>query len=401
MPIPFISTAKNPAPPDRSLSVACHRPFLPVPATPSGRRFQSMKRVLAGAAAAALLCASASHAQTGMRQLQANGMPITVIYPTAAIHQSHESGPFRVQVALDSAPLLSATGLRHLIVLSHGTGGSPWPDHQLAATLARDGFVVAQPLHKGDNWTDAARSGPESWKTRHSDIRQTIDALLQDPVLGPLIHPQKVGVHGMSAGAVPALSLAGAQWRMLNLIQHCAQHMDADVGFCLNGLGQDETAQQARRQQFVQAKGVPEVYMPAALKTLWGGLGRAAADPRPDQRVAAISLAVPVAAIFTAESLSNIGIPVGLTTAAKDGVLAPQFHSQHVLAHCRTCTVLSALENAGHFDVLSPWPDAIARSVASQQMRGGQAAPALDAATRQLAFDRISDFFKANLKVAP
>ena len=36
------------------------------------------------ACAFSLLAASASEAQVGMRQIQSNGMPITLVYPTAA-----------------------------------------------------------------------------------------------------------------------------------------------------------------------------------------------------------------------------------------------------------------------------------------------------------------------------
>ncbi|MCE3003578.1 MAG: hypothetical protein LW860_12910, partial [Xanthomonadaceae bacterium] len=93
--------------------------------------------------------------------------PVTLVYPTLQPAQARAFGPFMLTVAPDSplAPLLAAgpadaapaggaaTAIeqrgarRRLIVLSHGTGGSTHSDHQLAATLARAGFVVAQPLH--------------------------------------------------------------------------------------------------------------------------------------------------------------------------------------------------------------------------------------------------------------
>jgi predicted dienelactone hydrolase len=63
---------------------------------------------------------------------------------TAASRQVY--GPFELDVAPDAEPL---PGLRRLIVMSHGTGGSPLPDHALAATLVRAGFVVAQPPRAG------------------------------------------------------------------------------------------------------------------------------------------------------------------------------------------------------------------------------------------------------------
>ena len=51
------------------------------------------------ACAFSLLAASASQAQVGMRQIQSNGMPITLVYPTEAAVQPHNQGSFTVQVA--------------------------------------------------------------------------------------------------------------------------------------------------------------------------------------------------------------------------------------------------------------------------------------------------------------
>lgn len=356
------------------------------------------------ACAFSLLAASASQAQVtsvGMRQIQSNGMPITLVYPTAAAAQDVTYGAFTIPIASNAAPLpadsTAASGKRALIVLSHGTAGSALPEHTLAATLARAGFVVAQPEHRGDNWQDFSKAGPESWKTRPQDVSETIDAVARDPALAELVDTRRVGVHGMSAGGVTGLVLAGAQWRMLNLIQHCAQNLDEDIGFCLNGMGQRPELQTQRRRQFEMARGAPEQYMPANLKVSFGGKSIEAPDPRPDPRVAAVSLSVPVGVIFTPESLARIRIPLGLSTSGDDGVLLPRFHSQHVLKHCTSCTTLSDHPQAGHFDWLSPWPASIAQTVAATQMRGGLPKPAFTDADRQKAFDQIAVFFKQKL----
>lgn len=352
-----------------------------------------------------LLSASASHAQisaVGMRQIQSGGMTITLVYPTAAVAQDVTYGAFTVHIASNAAPLpaasTAASGKRALIVLSHGTAGSALPEHTLAATLARAGFVVAQPEHRGDNWQDFSKAGPESWKTRPQDVSETIDAVARDPALAPLVDTRRVGVHGMSAGSVTGLVLAGAQWRMLNLVQHCAQNLDADIGFCLNGLAAHPTVQLLRKTQFAMGRMLTETTAPTHFKTLHGGASPStSSDPRPDPRVVAVSLAVPVGVIFTPESLARIRIPVGLSTAGKDSVLLPRFHSQHVLQHCKTCTTLSDHSQAGHFDWLSPWPASIANTVAATQMRGGLPNPAFTAEDRQKAFDQIALFFTQKL----
>jgi len=349
----------------------------------------------------ALLTAPISNAQVGMRQIHSGGVPITLLYPTAAPSQPLTQGPFTLNVAINAQPLAAATGKRSLIVMSHGTAGSPHPDHALAATLARAGFVVAQPEHRGDNWKDFSRAGPESWKTRPQDVSLTIDAVALDPQLAPLVDTRRVGVHGFSAGGVTGLALAGAQWRILNLVQHCAQHLDEDIGFCLNGLGQRPDLQAQRRSQFEMARKTPEHYMPESLRVTYGGQSAEAPalsrDPRPDPRIAAVSLLVPVGAVFTPESLARIAIPVGLSAADGDRVLAPQFHSRHVLQHCRSCAMISEHPVAGHFDWLSPWPPELAQAVGSIQMRGGMPNPALTDADRQKTFDLIALFFLQRL----
>ena len=370
---------------------------------------QALKTFTRWACSLTVLAASASQAQVpsvGLRQIQAGGMPITLVYPTAAAPQTMTYGAFTIQVASNAAPLAApasaASGKRALIVLSHGTAGSALPDHALAATLARAGFVVAQPEHRGDNWQDFSRAGPESWKTRPQDVSDSIDAVARDPVLAALVDTRRVGMHGMSAGGVTGLTLAGAQWRMLHLVQHCAQHQSEDIGFCLNGLAGQTWPQLLRKTQFFMARLVTESSAPDHLKVLHGGKGPTHTtgqdlDPRPDSRIAAVSLAVPVGAIFTAESLSRIRIPVGLTTADSDGVLLPRYHSRHVLQHCHPCTTLSDHPQAGHFDWLSPWPASVAQTVAATQMRGGLPNPAFNDADRQKAFDQIALFFKQKL----
>jgi predicted dienelactone hydrolase len=354
-------------------------------------------RALAGLllAAAASLVAGPSRAQVGLTQLQAGSLPVTLVYPTAAVAQPRAYGRFTLQVAADAAPL---PGPHRLVVLSHGTGGSWVSDHALATTLARAGFVVAQPLHRGDNFRDASRAGPDAWATRPDEVRQVIDLLAGHPAWQARLRLDKVGVHGMSAGGSTALALAGGQWRMLDLVQHCLAQGEADLGFCYNGLP-DAAAQAPRRAQFEAARGVPAMFLPAELKLLQGGRSPQSADddPRPDARVASVSVSVPVAAIFTRESLARIRVPVGVVSAGRDTMLPPVFHSARLLRDCPACRPLAMLDGAAHMDLLAPFPSDIARDEAARQPRGGLPAPGFDAAQRDAAFQAIADFHRRNL----
>ena len=256
-------------------------------------------------------------------------------------------------------------------------------------------LCAAQPQHTGDNYADMSKAGPSAWDSRPREISAVIDALAASPTWQPLLQLDKVGVHGMSAGGGTALVMAGARWRLLDLARHCAAHGDEDLGFCFSGAA-DPAARAERRAAFERASNAPEAYLPANVTELHGG--REGTDPRPDARVAAVSAAVPLAAIFTPESLAAIRIPVAIVGAKRDQNLLPDFHSQRVLQACSACVALDDLSGAGHFDLLSPWPADLAQRVGPTQTRGGFPEPGFDPALRQAAFDKIAAFFDRTLR---
>lgn len=354
--------------------------------------FASVRRM---AAALALLTTLSAQAQVGMVTWHVQARPVTLIYPTQAVSRPQSYGPFTIEVALNAAPLDKR---QRLIVISHGTGGSAIADHALAAALARAGFVVAQPQHEGDNWQDTRLAGPESFRRRPQEVIQVIDALAKDPKWSARLDLSQVGVHGMSAGGVTGIALAGGQWRMLNLVRHCQTHLKADESFCFQG-AKDGVARAERQAGYDRARGVPEVFLPAELKTLHGGRTptKDNAEVRPDPRIASVTLAVPLASIFSAESLARIRVPVGVVGAQRDEVLVPRFHSAYLLANCKACTLLADLPGAGHFDVLWPWPESVAREVAALQVRGGAPVPGFDGRLREAAHAKIVAFHRQHL----
>ncbi len=364
-----------------------------------------LRRALAGLCLATCLIAPAA-AQVGRSEHETQGLRYALVYPTQQQGQATVFGPVTLDVAVNAPPSLPEGGRRRLVVMSHGTGGSGLTDHALAAALVREGLVVAQPLHRGDHAGDTRDAGPVSFRRRPGEVSEVVDALAADPQWGPRLALDRVGVHGMSAGGVTALALAGAQWRLLNLVQHCQQQGEADAGFCMQG-AVTPAARQERQARFDAARGVPEAYLPPELTGWHGGRSAAAAapgqttaghDPRPDPRIAAVTLAVPVAAVFSASSLAGIQVPVGVVSARRDQVLLPAFHADHVLAHCKACVPLAELRGGGHFDVLWPWPPAIASAVAASQQRGGAPEPGFDAAEREAAQAQLARFLREQLR---
>ncbi len=339
----------------------------------------TLAATLAAAAAVPL-----AHAQTGMLDLAGTAMPITVVYPTAATATVQNLGPFQIKAALGAAP---TRGNGRLIVLSHGAGGSAISSFDLASQLAAAGFVVASPEHQGDNWRDQSKSGPDSWKLRPIEVSKTIDAVMADPRFAPLLDAAKVGVHGMSAGGVSALAQAGGQWSMASLVRHCGANLKADAGFCLFGLRTAEDREKRAQSYAVTSN------LPAFLETLNGG------PAARDARVAAVALSVPVAAIFTDASLAAIRIPVGIVEATADDVLLPRFHSDRVLQLCGSCKKIDSLAGGNHFDVLSPWPEAVGRPMAS--LGGGAFDSKFDRTRLPASYQRIAAFFQATLVTTP
>lgn len=126
--------------------------------------------------------------------------PVTVFFPTNAPEQNVQRGEFSMQLAVNAAPI---KGNGALVVISHGSTGSPWFYLDVARALVNAGFVVAMPEHYKDNYKDAREPGPASWIRRPPEASKAIDAMARSPVFAPLLQFNNVGMYGMSAGGTP------------------------------------------------------------------------------------------------------------------------------------------------------------------------------------------------------
>ncbi len=304
---------------------------------------------------AAWMPAAQAQAQTGfsMGLAQLPGTEqlktVTVAYPSRSPSAAVKRGPFVLDVAWQGAPAAaSGPGAGRLVVMSHGTGGSPWVQMDLARTLVNAGFVVAMTSHRGDDYEDASSSGPESWKTRPGEISRTIDAIAADPRWGPKLKLDRVGVYGSSAGGLTALTVAGAHWSPAQFVRHCDAHAADDFPACaglnarLTGGSLDgiklAVTQRVIRQRFNDATWYTHH------------------DPRIAAVIAAVPMVAPIRLPTLADDLKASGVAVGLFTTGTDRWLAPKLHRDALAAACAACVTVAHLPKGGHASTMSPWP---------------------------------------------
>jgi predicted dienelactone hydrolase len=295
------------------------------------------------AAAASATAACTAYAATGLTTLPATETdgPVTVYYPTTAPARAERFGPFTLAVAIDAG---AVAGNGRLVVISHGSGGSPWVFAELAGALVEAGFVVALPEHRDDNWRHDGRPGPDSWKLRPAEVSRAIDTLGRDARFAPLLALDRVGVYGMSAGGHTALTLAGGRWSEAGFRRHCEANLADDFNACV-GL--------ATRLTGGAFDGLKQA---VALGVIRLRFRDETPQQHADARVAAVVAAVPYAADFEMASFAAPAVPLGLVTAARDAWLVPRFHSDRVLAACAPCERIAELAEAGHGAYLAPLP---------------------------------------------
>jgi predicted dienelactone hydrolase len=348
-------------------------------------------RLLLIQAAIALALQGATVAQAqfnhlGFTQLpQLDGGQTALFYPTLADENPVRQGPFELSWAADASPSLNNG---RLIVISHGSGGSPWVHMDLTRELVRRGFIVALPQHQGDNYQDASRPGPESWARRPREIRRAIDAVAAYAPLADTLQLNKVGIFGGSAGGHDALVLAGGEWSPARFRNHCEKHLAEDFSSCVGFTT-------LLRGNWLDG---PKLWLVRRI------IAWRFSDETPqrytDARIQAAIAMVPFAADFSPASLASPHIPLGLILAGKDVNQIPRFHGEAVAQACEPrCEILMRLPDAGHGAMLSPVPPLQAHSVAHTLLSDP---PGFDRATSMPAINHaIAEFFAQHLLFEP
>jgi predicted dienelactone hydrolase len=233
-------------------------------------------------------------------------IPVHVLYPACAPETLRHFDAYQLSVA----PEAPVTGDRlPLVLISHGTGGSPWVYRDLAMALARAGFVVALVEHPGNNWHDDHLAGTiDNLEARPRHTRLVIDAAYADRLIGPHLAQGRVAIVGHSMGGYTALAAAGGR--------ATAFPNEAPTG---------------------HARSVPS-----------------SADPR----LRALVLLAPATVWFSTEAaLADVALPILMLTAQKDDRTTAR-HAEIVLHGIRDRRKLDhrIVPGAGHFSFLSPFP---------------------------------------------
>jgi predicted dienelactone hydrolase len=303
------------------------------------------------------LAAVATHAGVGLLELPGAGAdgPVTVYYPSSAGEQTFQRGPFTLSVAREGTPV---RGNGRLVVISHGSGGSPWVHADLARALVGTGFTVALPEHKGDNYKDFTDPGPVSWKLRPGEVSRAIDAVGADPRFGPLLALDRVGIFGGSAGGHTALTMAGGRWSPGAFRRHCEANIAQDFSSCVGYITR------------LRGNLLDGLKKAVAIGVIRHRFGDDAWYTHTDPRIAAVVAAVPHAATFDMASLATPRVPLGLITAGKDINQVPRFHSDAVRAACRACETVADFPDAAHGVMASPTPPPEKMSAIAQELNG-------------------------------
>ncbi|MCQ4159793.1 dienelactone hydrolase family protein [Roseomonas sp. GC11] len=256
---------------------------------------------------------------------QANAL---VWYPSPASEAPWQVGPFQINASQD-APL--AQGRFPVVLLSHGRRGTPLSHRDLAAHLAREGFIVVAPTHLGD----AASQPLENDQVRVliNRPRQAIAALnaaLGDARFSGHADTGRIGMVGYSAGGYTALIVAGAKPDFARASAYCAAEGLGDGGSCMTWA--DHTG---------------------------GASTLASWKPPTEPRLKALVLLDPLAIMFDAAGLVSLRMPV-LLYRPQDDTYMKATGNALALARNLPLAPQEAVAPGRHFVFLNPCPPQIA-----------------------------------------
>lgn len=233
--------------------------------------------------------------------------PMFVMYPSCSPESATTLGPYVIDISMNAAPI---EGVFPLVLISHGSGGSPLVYRTLARHLARNGFIVGMPEHPFNNRNNNTLVNTvKNLTIRPKHLLMALDWFFNDKDFARFVKPDAASLIGHSMGAYTALAVSG---------------------------------------------GVPTSFShesPSGLPQL--------IPVTPDSRIKSLVLFAPASVWFKGEgALNEINIPILMFTGEKDQI-TPCFHAQLIVDGVRNGEKIQCrvIENAGHFSFLSPFPE--------------------------------------------
>jgi predicted dienelactone hydrolase len=272
-------------------------------------------------------------------------MPGYVFYPAKQATGMTWVGPYHIAGIAD-APM--APGVRPLVVLSHGNGGSDLGHHDIATYLAAHGFIVATLEHPKDNFHDTSGVGyAPVLGGRPIQVKATISRLLDDPTWKASIDASRIGVAGFSAGGYTSLLVVGAKPTFSRFIDYCHRYP-----------GDDTCASVKPFTTRAAAAGLTVPQMMARIQkdsTQWGDT----ADPR----VKAAFVMAPLSLVFDKAGAASIDRPVFLYYGQNDHVLRPSENAEHLRPLMHTLVGVKMVPKADHWVFIPPCSPGMAKEV--------------------------------------
>jgi predicted dienelactone hydrolase len=215
-----------------------------------------------------------------------------------------------------------------LVMISHGNGGGPFSHADLVLALAGQGFVVAAPMHEGDNFADQRAMASADWfVNRTREMRSAVDYMLASWPAHARIDSARIGIYGFSAGGFTALAAIGGVPDLRRLASHCA----SDAEFACRLLADAHSP-------LLDADKVP----PASAYVH-------------DPRIKAAVIAAPgLGFTFTPEGLASVIAPVQLWSGADDTSVPTKTNAGWVSDALGQRAELRIVPGAGHFSFLVP-----------------------------------------------
>lgn len=250
-----------------------------------------------------------------------------------------------------------------VIVISHEIASSRLANHDLAASLARLGFIVAAPTHPGDNMDDTSfLHHGVLFRDRPRHILLALEAVLASAELGSHADESRIGVLGVGSGSATALQVGGAVPSIAGLSAYCASQPGVDPHCTPWSLAQMETMREEFEQ--IAATEGPLAFTPPLNSYAPAMAGEESAnakgDAPPENRpriLRSIVLMTPgLAALFPAESLAGVQCPVGIV-AASDDIFYPVDRNAETLRRTMPrIPAYLAVAGASHADLQSACP---------------------------------------------